>query len=112
MRSFHNYVDYEGIFAGKNLYLELSEHYQDVVDDIFATNFESVKFRQFRNLWKHINGENSMKSSKSGGSHRKLLDQYGNFLGATFAHGNNHEYTKSTIPYLIDALIRSSVWPQ
>lgn len=112
MRHFHSSVNYEAVFEGHNRYLSLNTNYKNIVDAIFARTFEGISFREFRTLFEHINGPESIQFSKSGGSHIKLLDQYGNFVGATFAHGNNHEYTKSTIPYLIDALVRSGVWPQ
>lgn len=91
---------------------KLSPKLQDLVDCIFDYKmFKTVDFGAFKMLWMHINGERSIKSPGSGGSHRALLNREGKVVGSTFAHGNNQTYTHKTIKYLRDALLSVGIKP-
>jgi len=64
-----------------------------------------VSYCTFENLWFHLNGENSIKSSKKGTSHRRLLSSDGKVVGGTFAlKGGKRQYSDKPLKELRDAL--------
>ena len=75
---------------------------------VLQTIFEDtskVSYRNFESLWLHLNGENSIKSSKKGTSHRRLLNSDGKVVGGTFAlNGGKRQYSSHHLKELRDAL--------
>lgn len=90
----------------------LPNHLQGIVDSLFHhQQFQTVSFGAFANLWRHINGANSIKSPGSGGSHRALLNAQGQVVGSTFTHGDKQTYGPKTVKYLRDALLQVGATP-
>ncbi|MEN8236370.1 MAG: hypothetical protein ABFQ95_02295 [Pseudomonadota bacterium] len=93
-------------FDGSNPYAELSGKHQKTADCIFnAKQFKKVTYANFKSLWRHVHGDQSVKES-TGSSHKKLISTTGQVFG-TFAHGDNMTYTHRTIKYLRDALTQT-----
>lgn len=92
--------------------IELPNKLQSVVDSLFdPQQFQTVSYGEFATVWNHINGEKSIKSPGSGGSHRALLNAQGHVVGSTFAHGDRQTYGPKTVKYLRDALLNVGVRP-
>lgn len=85
---------------------DLKGKHEMVLFSIFdVKQFISVSYGDFARLWRHINGEKSINESK-GSSHKSLLDADGRVVAGTFSHGDAMTYSRRTIPYIRDALIR------
>ncbi len=86
--------------------VELASTSQRILDRIFdQSQFQKVKYREFKALWESVNGFESIKKPGNGGSHRTLLNAQGDVVGSTYTHGGNHTYSKNSIKYIRDALI-------
>lgn len=84
----------------------LSGKMERLIETIFdyRAHGQGFNFGQFRQLWESINGKDSARPSGSGSSHYALLNQKGQVVAGTFAHGDGQEYTKTTVRYLRAAL--------
>lgn len=70
---------------------------------LFEGKVKFIKYKDFEHAWIRINGEGSIGSSRSGGSHRKLKDANGNTIGGIFVphgRGKNNGYTRSYFRWL------------
>lgn len=85
---------------------ETIKPYEKLIDKIFDYRMhgQGFNFGEFKSMWEHINGKGTVRSSKSGSSHRALLDKSGNVVMGTFAHGDSQTYTRNTVKYLRAAL--------
>ncbi len=93
-----------------NTYMNVSNKYRKIIDEIFCyQSFQSISYGDFKSLWKHIHGPDSVKES-TGSSHKKLIARTGQIFG-TFAHGDAMTYTNQTIKYLRDALRETGYAP-
>jgi hypothetical protein len=82
----------------------ISNTHLKVLQAIFEDT-SKVSYRNFESLWLHLNGENSIKSSKKGTSHRRLLNSDGKVVGGTFAlNGGKRQYSSDHLRELRDAL--------
>ena len=79
---------------------------QKLVETIFdyRAHGQGFNFGEFRHLWESINGKDTVRCSGSGSSHYALLNREGQVVTGTFAHGDNQQYTRSTVRYLRAAL--------
>jgi hypothetical protein len=85
---------------------ETIKPYEKLVETIFdyRKHGQGFNFGDFKSMWEHVNGKGSVRSSKSGSSHRALLDKDGKVVLGTFAHGDSQTYTRHTVKYLRAAL--------
>ena len=100
MRLFHN----ESASSQQNTKVSpLKGSHQLVHQKIFdQQQFKKVTYGEFKALWKHICGPNSVVES-TGSSHKKLIAPNKEVFG-TFAHSDSMTYSHRTIGYIRDAL--------
>ena len=94
----------------RTTFIDLSE-YTDMLRNLFGdeSQFVPIKYREFASLWRAIVGikisggkdigKNTIRES-TGTSHKALLDADGRVVTGIFAHNNNMECTRRTLPYL------------
>jgi hypothetical protein len=77
---------------------------QELIDRIFNhTQFDSVSWREMRNLWESINGKGTARQN-SGGSHVTLYHKNKTVVGGIFAHNDAQTYGYRGIRFIRDAL--------
>jgi len=102
MRIFH---EQQRTLSEKVGIMQLKGKLEKVRQKIFLPNqFQNVSFGDFKTLWKHICGKDSVVES-TGSSHKKVIGPRGEVFGV-YAHGDRMTYGPKTIKYIRDALIQ------
>ena len=98
MRLFHNKQS-----SSQHNQVIVSGHHTKTLEKLFSPQkFSHVRYADFATLWRHINGQSSIKES-TGSSHKALLDQAGNVVTGIYAHNENERFGKRAIKYVRDA---------
>jgi hypothetical protein len=87
----------------------LNNQYQDTVDRLFDAQQQcNVNFREFKTLWKAVEGQII---SNHGGSHRELIGPRQEKLFGIFAHSDSQTYGNGYVKYLQTAALYVGLRP-